>query len=84
MKLELNERIFIAGSTGMAGSAIFRKLSLEGYGLEDNDGCFLVPNRQELDLLDFESVKNNGIFFPPAGGIFELRFPNDDIVVTVR
>ena len=57
MKLELNERIFIAGSTGMAGSAIFRKLSLEGYGLKDNDGCFLVPNRQELDLLDFESVK---------------------------
>lgn len=34
--------------------------------------------------LDFESIKNNGIFFPPAGGIFELRYPNDDIVVTVR
>ena len=34
--------------------------------------------------LDFESIKNNGIFFPPVGGIFELRYPNDDIVVTVR
>ena len=34
--------------------------------------------------LDFESIKNNGIFFPPSGGIFELRYPNDDIVVTVR
>ena len=32
-------------------------MSLEGFGLEDNDGCFLVPNRKELDLLDFESVK---------------------------
>ena len=58
MKLELNERIFIAGANGMAGSAIYRKMSSEGYGLEDNDGSFLVPNRQELDLLDFESVKN--------------------------
>ena len=34
--------------------------------------------------IDFESIKNNGIFFPPSGGIFELRFPNDDIMVTVR
>lgn len=34
--------------------------------------------------LDFEAIKNNGIFFPPAGGIFELRYPNDDIMVTVR
>ena len=34
--------------------------------------------------LDFDAVKNNGIYFPPSGGIFELRYPNDDIVVTVR
>ncbi len=34
--------------------------------------------------IDFEAIKNNGIFFPPTGGIFELRFPNDDILVTVR
>jgi len=34
--------------------------------------------------LDFEAAKNNGIYFPPSGGIFELRYPNDDILVTVR
>ena len=34
--------------------------------------------------IDFDAIKNNGIYFPPPGGIFELRFPNDDIVVTVR
>ena len=34
--------------------------------------------------IDFDAIKNNGLFFPPAGGIFELRFPNDDIMVTVR
>ena len=34
--------------------------------------------------IDFDEIKTNGIFFPPSGGIFELRFPNDDIMVTVR
>ena len=34
--------------------------------------------------IDFEGIKNNGIFFPPSGGIFELRYPNEDIVITVR
>lgn len=34
--------------------------------------------------IDFDGIKNNGIFFPPSGGIFELRYPNEDIVITVR
>ena len=34
--------------------------------------------------IDFDNIKNNGIYFPPSGGIFELRYPNDDIMVTVR
>jgi len=34
--------------------------------------------------IDFDAIKDNGLFFPPSGGIFELRYPNDDIMVTVR
>ena len=34
--------------------------------------------------IDFDGIKNNGIYFPPSGGIFELRYPNEDIVITVR
>ena len=52
-----NERIFIAGS-GMAGSAILRKLKDAGYGNKDNSGEFLIPNRDELDLLDSQKVKD--------------------------
>ena len=44
-----------------------------------------IAKREYADnQFDFEASKTNGIFFPPAGSIFELRFPNDDILVTVR
>ena len=49
-KILLSERIFIAGSTGMAGGAILRALKNSGYGLKDNGGIFLTPTRDELDL----------------------------------
>ena len=45
-----NERIFVAGSSGMAGSAICRSLLKSGYGLKKNDGALLSPSRKELDL----------------------------------
>ena len=56
--VELNERIFVAGATGMAGGAIVRKLSQKGYGLKDKGGSLLTPNSKELDLRDFNSVEN--------------------------
>ena len=34
-KILPSERIFIAGSTGMAGGAIFRALKRAGYGLKE-------------------------------------------------
>ena len=34
--------------------------------------------------INMEDTKSNGIYFPTVGGIFELRFPNEDIRVTVR
>ena len=57
-KLEKNERIFIAGSSGMVGSAIVRALVRFGYDSNNNEeGYLLTPNRQELDLEDFNSVR---------------------------
>ena len=47
-RILLNERIFIAGSSGMAGGAILRALKNAGYGLKENDGILLTPKRNEL------------------------------------
>mgnify|MGYP001292621076 CR=1 FL=1 len=55
-KILLSERIFIAGSTGMAGGAIFRALKNAGYGRKENGGIFLTPKRDELDLLNRTEV----------------------------
>ena len=36
------------------------------------------------ESINMDAAKINGIFFPPPGGIFELRHPNHDIRVTVK
>ena len=46
-----SDQIFIAGHKGMVGSAIKRSLENRNYR------NLLTPNRNELDLLDFNSVK---------------------------
>ena len=62
MKLDLNdEKIFIAGSTGMVGSSIKRFLKNK---LKASDQNLLTPSRKELDLTNIEKVnlwfkKNN-------------------------
>ena len=55
--ISLSERIFIAGASGMVGSAIYRQLLKAGYGDIKNQGIIFTPSRKELDLLDAESVK---------------------------
>ncbi len=55
-KISLDEKIFIAGGNGMAGSAICRMLKEAGYGNIKNGGCILTPTRNELDLLDLSAV----------------------------
>ena len=55
-KILLNEKIFIAGASGMAGSAICKALYKKGYG-RTNGGEILKPTRKELDLLDINEVK---------------------------
>ena len=54
--ISLNEKIFIAGSKGMAGAAICRILLKHGYGNKKNKGSLLRPSRKELDLLDKKAV----------------------------
>ena len=55
-KISYDEKIFIAGSTGMVGKAIYRSLLKAGYG-EKNEGKLLTPSRKELDLMNYEAVK---------------------------
>ena len=60
MNKEINyeEKFFIAGSTGMVGSSIIRKLKEKGYGDKDHGGEILAPKRKELNLLDLLEVKD--------------------------
>ena len=55
-KILLNEKIFIAGAKGMAGTAICKALLKKDYGRK-NGGVILTPTRNELDLLDINAVK---------------------------
>ena len=56
--INLNEKIFVAGSNGMVGSAICRELINSGYGEKENNGILLIPSRKELDLLNYAEVNN--------------------------
>ena len=56
-QLFLEDKIYIAGSTGMAGSAIIRSLKKSGYGKKENRGDLLTPARTELNLLNEYNVK---------------------------
>ena len=56
--LQPNDRVFVAGARGMAGSAIVRALKRSGYGDPALGGLLLTPARQELDLLDDTAVRN--------------------------
>ena len=55
--MEINERIFIAGSNGMVGSAIKNLLNKQGYGNSKFGGELLCPCRKDLNLLNFDEVK---------------------------
>ena len=57
-KLLNSDKIFIAGSSGMVGSAIKRKLISYDFGIKKNNLNILSPSRKELDLLDSLLVKN--------------------------
>ena len=54
--IQPNDRIFVAGARGMAGSAIVRALHRGGYGNPAQGGELLTPARKELNLLDDGAV----------------------------
>tara|TARA_B100000579_G_C22780436_1_gene828966 strand:+ start:496 stop:1494 length:999 start_codon:yes stop_codon:yes gene_type:complete len=55
--IKFDDRIFVAGATGMAGSAIIRNLLKKGYGDKSKGGLLLKPNRKELDLRDITLLR---------------------------
>ncbi len=78
-KISLQDKIFIAGANGMAGRAIYKSLLNKGYGDKQVGGKIFTPSRNELNLLDKNSVKNWFIKHNPdiviiaaarVGGIF--------------
>ena len=52
-----NDRIFVAGHRGMAGSAILRAFHANGYGEPEQGGALLTVTRDQLDLLDNKAVE---------------------------
>ena len=57
-KINLDEKILVAGSSGMAGSAICRSLKKAGYGDKKLKGKIFTPHRSELNFLNLDSTKS--------------------------
>ena len=55
-KINKNEKIFIAGGSGMVGSAIKRELLNCGY--EGNQNKILSPTRSEVNFLNLNEIEN--------------------------
>lgn len=56
--LSKNEKIFIAGGTGMVGSAIKRAFEKFISENKESELSILAPTRKELNLYDYAQVKN--------------------------
>jgi len=56
-RISFEDKIFIAGSSGMVGSAICRMLKHNGYGSNHLGGKLLTPTKKELNLIDKESLR---------------------------
>ena len=70
----LDDKFFIAGASGMAGSAIYRSLVKKGYGDSNLGGEILTTSRTELDLLETKDVEN----------WFKLNKPNVVIIAAAK
>ena len=88
MLISKYEKIFIAGHSGMVGSAIKRTLIKKGYK------NLIYPKRKELNLLNFGEVedwfkKNNPdiviLAAAKVGGIYaNSRYPGDFILENLK
>ena len=52
-----SDKIYVAGHTGMVGSAILRALKEKGYGDPEKNGEILTTTRREVNLLEKEKVE---------------------------
>jgi len=55
-KISLSDHIYIAGASGMAGTAIYKSLINRGYGCKENGGKISTPSSKELNLLNTNDV----------------------------
>ncbi len=90
--IKLNSRIYVAGHTGLVGSAILRNLKLKGYK------NIYTQTRKELDLKDqtkvfkfLKKIKPKFIFIAAAkvGGIYansnyKAEFINDNLSIQLN
>ena len=74
----LNEKIFIAGSNWMVGSAIKRALYKCGYSNPSIKGKILAPNRSELDLTNYYLLEN--WFNPHSIGYTDLLEKQQELI----
>ena len=65
-KINLNEKILISGASGMVGSSLKRILLKAGYGQEKLRGKLFCPTRKELNLLNYQDVKDWFSKFKPT------------------
>ena len=88
---KLNEKIFLAGSTGMVGSAIKKALNKLGF---ENESNLLLPSREDIDLSDLGAVdkwfaknKPSIVILAAAkvGGILaNSRYPADFLIKNLK
>ena len=57
-KITFQEKIFVAGGSGMVGGAVKNKLLEKGYGNKALGGEILFPNRTELNLQNHNVVND--------------------------
>ena len=56
--INFQEKILLAGSSGMVGSSIYKALKKNGYGDKKLGGEIYTPKRVDLDLLNTTEVTN--------------------------
>ena len=93
-KILLNEKIFIAGSSGMVGKAIKKLLLKSNYGLKENNGEILSPSRKELNLSNAKMVDDWFVNNKPTvvilaaakvGGILaNSKYPKDFLLENLK
>ncbi len=89
-----DEKIFVAGSNGMVGSAIINKLRHSGYGNKNHGGEIYTPSSKELNLTNYVDVDNWFKIHQPTvvvlaaakvGGILaNQKYPTDFILNNLK